>query len=388
MADQYNNQNIPQEEEEIDIVWLIRYMWSKRKTIIYATVATLLLSMVVYLSKPKQYTSTASILPVSQNSGISGSMGMLASMAGVNIKSPSTNVITPDLYPAVASSTPFMKRLMDVPLKWKDNDTIMSTLRYVTNKEKTVWDYIKAYTIGLPSTIKSLMSPPIDVRMDALLADGDNKIPSYIVLSLKERVAIKLLSEEVVVEEDSKIEAINVSATCESPEQAVVLASTALDILQEIITEYKTKRSALTLGFLEDRYKETQDDYEKVRKQFFAYKDSHRNMIDERVDIEYQRLSDQYQISYSILKTLANQLEEAKLEVMEETPVFSVLQPAVMPYEKSSPKFMLHAIAGVMLGLIFSVGWFIVQIGYFQVFDTKKYAAIKSQYEIKDEETA
>ncbi len=312
---------------------------------------------------------------------------MLASMAGVNLKKPSQNVITPDLYPAVAQTTPFMRKLMSVPLKWKDNDTIMSTYEYAERLKPSVLDYIKAYTIGLPATIANAINPPINPAIDAALAAEDKEL-NYLVLSSTERKAIGLLSKMVSVEEDAKIDAINVSATCEVPEQAAVLASSALDILQEIITEYKTKSSSQTLGFLEERYESTRQDYEKVREQFFSYKDSHRNMIDERVDVRYQELSDQYQISYQILKNLAGQIEEAKLEVMEETPVFSVLQPAVMPSDKSGPKFMIHAIAGIMLGLIFSIGWFIVQIGYFQVFDEKKYKAIKAQYETKEEEAA
>lgn len=388
MTEQYNNPTpIPQDEEEIDIVWLIRYVWSKRKIIIYTTVPMFLICMVVFLCKPKQYNSTASILPISGGSSISGGMSMLASMAGVNLKKPSQNVITPDLYPAVARTTPFMRKLMSVPLKWKDNDTIMSTYEYAERLKPSVLDYIKAYTIGLPATIANAINPPINPAIDAALAAEDKEL-NYLVLSSTERKAIGLLSKMVSVEEDAKIDAINVSATCEVPEQAAVLASSALDILQEIITEYKTKSSSQTLGFLEERYESTRQDYEKVREQFFSYKDSHRNMIDERVDVRYQELSDQYQISYQILKNLAGQIEEAKLEVMEETPVFSVLQPAVMPSDKSGPKFMIHAIAGIMLGLIFSIGWFIVQIGYFQVFDEKKYKAIKAQYETKEEEAA
>lgn len=384
MLDKHNT-NTTSPEEGVDIIFLVKYLLSKRKYIIYSATIMLLICIAVYLCKPKEYTSKASILPVSQNSSVTGNMGMLASMAGVNIKSPSSSVITPDLYPAVASSTPFMKKLMNVPLKWKDNDSIMSTLIYAKHMKPSAFDYIKAYTIGLPNTIKKWVSPPTQGSIDVLLSD-DSTQPEYLVLKREERKAISLLSDMISVEEDPNISAINVTATCELPEQAAILASSSLNILQAIITEYKTKRSKLTLTFLEARYKETQEEYEKVRKLFFAYKDSHRNMIDERVDIEYQQLSDQYQISYSILKTLANQLEEAKLGLMEESPVFSVLQPAVLPNDNSSPRLPVHIVAGIMLGLIFSIGWFIVQLGYFQVFDEKKYLTIKAQFETNKEE--
>lgn len=381
-----------QEEEEIDIVWLIRYVLSQRKIILYSMGILFLISTIAYFCMPKLYKSTASILPVSQKVGAPGNMGMLASMAGVSMNSSAENVISPDLYPAVAQSTPFMRKLMVVPLKWKDNDTIMNAYEYAKRMKPTIGDYIKAYTIGLPVTLSNMISPPSPSNIDAILASNDvpseSKESAFIVQDSYERKAISLLLSMLRVENDGSIEAINVSATCEVPEQAAVLASSALDILQEIVTEYKTKRSSLALKFIEERYQLVSEDYEKIRKRFYTYKDSHRNMIDERVDVEYQQLSDQYELTYGVLKTIANQMEEAKLNVMEETPVFTVLQPAILPSSKYAPNITKYMLVGILLGLFLSVGWLVANVVYLQLFNEKKYKALKAQYEIKGIEEA
>lgn len=393
-----SNNNI-QQDEEIDIVWVIRYILAKRKLILYAVGIALVVFTLLFFTKPKQYNSTASILPVSSKSSVSSNMGMLASMTGMSMGTgvQSENVITPDLYPAVAASTPFMRKLINVPLKWKDKDTIMNAYEYAKQMEPTAMDYVKAYTIGLPTTLANMISPPVTPDIDAILASNDiahensdasSKESSFIVQDTYERMAISTLMGMLLVEEDRSINAINVSATCEVPEQAAVLASSALDILQEIVTEYKTKRSSLALKFIEERYQLVNEDYEEIRKKYYAYKDSHRNMIDERVDVEYQQLSDQYELSYGLLKTIANQMEEAKLNVMEETPVFTVLQPAILPASHCAPNIMKYLLAGIALGLVLSVGWLFANIVYLQVFNEKKYKALKAQYEIKESEEA
>lgn len=390
------NPNI-QQEEEIDIVWLIRYVLDKRKLILYAVGIAFVIFTLLFFTKSKQYNSTASILPVSSRSSMSSNMGMLASMTGMNMGmgAQAENVITPDLYPAVASSTPFMRKLITVPLKWKDKDTVMSAYEYAKLLEPSFIDIVKSYTIGLPTTLANLISPPITPNIDAILAsndvasaNSDPKESSFIIQDSYERTAISLLMSMLVVEEDRSINAINVSATCEVPEQAAVLASSALDILQEIVTEYKTKRSSLALKFIEERYQLVNEDYEQIRKKYYAYKDSHRNMIDERVDVEYQQLSDQYELSYGLLKTIANQMEEAKLNVMEETPVFTILQPAILPSAPCAPNIVKYMLVGIAMGLFLSLGWLIANIVYLQVFNEKKYKALKAQYEIKETEEA
>lgn len=385
MSDQ-NNNTTQSNDEELDILWIVPYLWSKKKIIIYATLISFILAMVAFVLSPRKYTCQASILPITGESSVSSGMSLLASMAGVGMKSTSSsNIITPSLYPAVSETTPFLKKLMHVPLKWADNDTIMSTYEYAERMDRPLSEIIYSYTIGLPTTIMNAVKPQKAVKLDDLEVAGGDKEKEYLVLNKAERRAIKILKDLIVIEEDAKISAINISSVCENREQAVILTSAALGILQETIIEFKTKRSSQTLGFLEERYAESSKEYEKIRKQYYDYKDSHRNMIDERIDIEYQQLSDQYQMSHQILKTLASQLEEAKLEIMEETPVFSVLQPAVLPYEKSHPKVIIYLAVGILLGGFASIAWYLVPVMYFSLFKEKKYYAIKAQYDIKEE---
>lgn len=370
------------QEEQFDIVWLLLYLWSKRKFIMICVGVVTLIAIVKYVSTDAKYKASASILPVVDEGMASklGDMGGLAAMAGIDLSQSSNgNIITADLYPKVASSTPFLMELMNEKVKWNEPDTVMSLYEHVVQRTSSFGDYLFAYTIGLPGTIKSWFADE-----DSLVIDNSGEEPMYVVLDKYQRGALSEMSEMIVVEEDPIYGTIELSCYAESPEQAATLASKAVELLQKIITEYKTKRARLSLNFIEERYSETMSDYEKIREQFYAYKDSHRDMISERVDIAYQKLSDEYNISYSLLQTLSSQMEQAKMTLMENTPVFSVVEPVVMPKEKDSPSAKWHLILGVFLGGFFGIGWLLMQLAWWQLFNEKKVKALIEEYKIEE----
>lgn len=370
------------QEEQFDIVWLLLYLWSKRKFIMICVGVVTLIAIVKYVSTDAKYKASASILPVVDEGMASklGDMGGLAAMAGVDLSQSSNgNIITADLYPKVASSTPFLMELMNEKVKWNEPDTVMSLYEHVVQRTPSFGDYLLAYTIGLPGTIKSWFADE-----ESLVIDNSGEEPMYVVLDQYQRGALSEMSEMIVVEENPIYRTIELSCYAESPVQAATLASKAVELLQKIITEYKTKRARLSLKFIEERYSETMSDYEKIREQFYAYKDSHRDMISERVDIAYQKLSDEYNISYSLLQTLSSQMEQAKMTLMENTPVFSVVEPVVMPKEKDSPSAKWHLVLGVFLGGFLGIGWLLMQLAWWQLFNEKKVKALIEEYKIEE----
>ncbi|MCQ2211233.1 MAG: Wzz/FepE/Etk N-terminal domain-containing protein [Paludibacteraceae bacterium] len=357
-------------QDQIDIVWLLKYLFTKRKFILKVVGCTTLFFVLICLFKPNKYTATASIIPVSSNTGVDlGGLNSLASMAGLTTgKSKSgVDIVTPDLYPKVAQSTPFLCEIMNIKVPWANIDTLMSVYEYTKyDSIPSFGEYLRMYTIDLPNTIKIWFNgkktgPSINKK----------NLP-YEVYDKYEYKAMSKLKEMIKVDEDPIFETIEVSVDAESPKQASILASSVVNTLQSHVIEHKTRRAKYMLDFIQERYNETTLEYESVRQKFFDYKDSHRDMISERVNVEYQRLSDQYDLSYSILKSISSQLEQAKLAFMENTPVFSIVQPVVLPVSKSGPKMMLYIVVGIMLGFITSIGWLIMRLAWWQVFDEER----------------
>ncbi len=377
MEEQKNNT-----EEQFDIIWLLKYLYSKWTFIAKVTAGIVLLCIIVWASKPKIYTATASILPIEEEqgllSGLSGNLGSLASLAGVNLSatSKSATIITSDLYPKVAESVPFLSYMIDVKLPWKEpKDTIMSFYEHrIADTIPTFGGLIFKYTLGLPGTIMKSVTDKPQVQ------HSDKTLP-YVTLDKERENAIAQMQKMITVEEDPQYKTIEISVDAESPEQAAILATNVIEQIQNTATEHKTRRAKSILSFTEERYKEASAEYEDIYRRFSQYKDRHRDMVQERVGAEYQRLSDQYDLARSILNTLSSQLEQSRLAVMQNTPVFSVVEPVVMPHKKSSPKLSLHLISGISLGLLASISWLLIQLGWWQIFDEEKFRKVKARVE-------
>ena len=58
---------------------------------------------------------------------------------------------------------------------------------------------------------------------------------------------------------------------------------------------------------------------------------------------------------------MVTQLEQVKLQVAKDTPVFSFLKPVVVPTEKSAPKRSLIVIYWLFLGLVGSIGYLLTK---------------------------
>ena len=66
-------------------------------------------------------------------------------------------------------------------------------------------------------------------------------------------------------------------------------------------------------------------------------------------------------IASSVVEQLATQLEQAKLQVNKDTPVFTVIEPVSVPFERSAPKRSLIVVIWTFLGVVLSTGYILVK---------------------------
>ena len=66
------------------------------------------------------------------------------------------------------------------------------------------------------------------------------------------------------------------------------------------------------------------------------------------------RLLSEFQILQSVVQQLASQVEQAKLQVNKDTPIFTVIQPVNIPFNDSGPSKSLIIIAFVLVGIFVS----------------------------------
>ncbi len=337
-------------DDEIDLIALVKTIWNGRKIIYYSVAISFMVGLVIsFTSKPK-YEASATLLPSVEKDmmGNMGGLGALAGIAGVDIGSmmggPASG-IPADIYPSVVESYPFKKEIINQKFHFKEYGKSISLYQYVVaDTIESFGEKALKYTIKLPWTIKNVLKKE---------AVPDSTDYGVITLSQEEVRAMKAVQEVIIVEVDKKTGLISVSAEAAEPVLVAQLVQKAVDLLQEYVIKYKTKQSRENLDFIQARYDEKKNEYEQARQMFFEYKDQHRNMVSERVDMEFQHLKESYEMLSGIYLSLATQLEQAKITVMEQTPAFTVLEPVKVPLEKSWPKkSIVMVISGFIGGLI------------------------------------
>ena len=68
-----------------------------------------------------------------------------------------------------------------------------------------------------------------------------------------------------------------------------------------------------------------------------------------------KRFSNFMDLSFNLYSTLTTQLNEAKIRIQKETPLFKVLEPAQVNYGKSSPNRLLITVGAILFGLFLAL---------------------------------
>ncbi len=340
-------------DDEIDLIALVKTIWYSRKIIYYSIGVAVFIGLVIAFTSPEKYTASATLLPSAEKKSRSlGGLGAIAGMAGVNLSSMfgEASGIPAEIYPQVINSFPFQQELIHQKFNFGEYNTPISIYDFiVADSVESVGSIILKYTIKLPWTIKSAIFPEKENT-------GVSLDYGVIYLSDEELAALEFTKDLIQLDVDEKTGLVTVSVEGKEPIATAQFIQKAVELLQEYVIDYKTSQARESLEFVQERYEEKKKDYEQIQKDFFEYKDRHRNIDPNRVNLRYQQLSDEYDIITSVYKGLAQQLEQAKISVKEQTPVFTVLEPSKVPDEKSSPRRGLILVVSFILGGFIGIG--------------------------------
>lgn len=358
-------QPIPQ-DDEIDLIQLAKTLWKGRKTIIVSIVVAAILGVTVALLSPKAYTTSTTMVPQVSSKGSSlGELSSLAAMAGFNLDmSGGAGPLSPVIYPQILQSVPFQLELMNTPFTFSDAPEPVSIYTYYTEIAKPgILSQVKKYTIGLPFVILGALKGE---EPETAVITSDSKV---ILLTTEQENIRKMLSSAVSLSTDTKEGFLTLSVTMPEALTAAEVAMKVQEMLQNYITKFKIAKAADQLKFVEERYNEKKAEYEKAQARLAAFRDRNKNVTSALALTEEERLNGEFMIAYNVYNELAKQLEQARIQVKEDTPVLSVIKPVVVPLEKSKPKRAMILAVWVFLGIITGVG---IVLGRGYLVDIKK----------------
>ncbi|MBO5399724.1 MAG: lipopolysaccharide biosynthesis protein [Alistipes sp.] len=352
--------NIP-EEKEIDLVELIRLMWLNRWLVIKITGVAMVLGLMVALFSKKEYTASCDIVLQSSSGSTSSSMSSLAALAGINIGQMQNNVraLSPYVYENILNSTSYRKELMYTVMDFEKADRPVSFYEYFTSEEFNkpgVMDYVKKYTIGLPGVIIGAIRGPQPESDGSAVEEGS----AIETLTSEEASCVSLLSKAVVITLDDKKGYITITANMPEPVAAAQLAQAAFDILQKYITKFKIEKVQSDLDFVQERYDEAKRNFEEVQARRAKLRDANMNTTRYSALAELEKLDAEYALRQGVYNSLAQRVEQAKINVKETTPVLTVINPVTVPRQKSKPRRAMILFAFTFLGAVAGMGTVLV----------------------------
>ena len=350
-------------EDEIDLIALIKSLWISKKFIIKLTAAFAALGVVVALLSPIKYTASSTFIPQSSQAGSSSNLSGVASLVGISLGGNiSSNEIPPSLYPQIIQSTTYKRDVLELPLKISSEKPSVLLKDYMLQKNSSS-DFlgtVKKYTIMLPFTILSAIK-------------GEEKNSNYnsssyaMSVSSEEEGLFENLTGILKLSVNSKERFVTLSASMEDPLVSAIIAKGAQEILQKNIINYKIKSASEQLEFNQKLLDLKKIEFDSLQNKLALFRDSNLNIVDSRFQNKLSGLESEFNIVSAVYQEVSKQLEQSKLQVSRDTPVFSVIKKVTIPNQRSAPKRSLTVVIYSFIGFILGCGFVLIKTPFLQI---------------------
>jgi uncharacterized protein involved in exopolysaccharide biosynthesis len=344
------------QSDDIELQEIFRNIWGKRKVILKLTAIFFILGLIISMASPREYRSEV-ILLVETSSSASGMSGLLQQFGGLagfgNFGSRiNEDALTPELYPDIVKSTPFLLGLLNSRIQAARYDSTLMVSEFLDrHTRQSLGQLIRGYTIGLPGKIIGLFrnrshdNPPV-----AKTGSGPLK------LTPKQAHLARELSKRIKAREGESPNTLIITTEMQDPQLTAQLCDSVVLSLTNYIIEYRTQKAKADLNYIEQSHHTAEKKYIQAQRALAAFKDRNVNIVTASGQITEQNLQSEYTLTFTLYNTLSQQLEQARLKVQERTPVFKVVEPAKVPLNKSKPRTGLILAAMIILGGITGTG--------------------------------
>lgn len=333
------------EERSIDIAslnpWII-LVFLKRNIFTIAIFA-IVFGSIGYASSfliTKMYSSKTLLLPEQPISNSGGLSSLVGGLSGIN-NAERIGALRTDIYPNILRSVPFALAILKQPVRDINKKDYPSLNNFIqTNSDETsFWG-----------------------KFFSKKTDNHNKkhiVPEKEILSLSndEESSVQRVMSLVNTTIDLKSGIITIQCEMSDPIVAAQVTLAASTYLLKYVEEYRTGKTVREVAFLEQRVLEAKRREQSTELLLQQYRDRNRNPFLNVARIEEQRLQSDYTLAQSLYMDLVRKLEQSKIKVKEEQPIFKVLEPTKISLRTSKPRRLIIAgaftILGSFIGIVF-----------------------------------
>lgn len=338
-------------EDFIEIKDLIRILYIKKYFIIIVSILFGVTSfLIAELSDDFYIVETTFVPDIGSNANGSSALKGLASFAGINTTGSlgGSEKIMPLMYPEIVQSLSYKRKLLTINV----SDSLNLANFLLQNRSHSFTDLLKQYTIGIPGLIFSNNDETyesFELISSSSVSEGVNviePIEAYLHGQLAKMISISF----------SETEGFSlITVQMADPYVAALVANKSRELLQEKVIDFKLKTANESLKLIREQYSERYLELLSLEDSLAIIMDKNKNISTSLAKLEVSRLERRLSSLSSVVQELAQAVEKAKLKVTEDTPVFQVLNPAIVPLNPSFPKKSLILIFSGIIGFILAV---------------------------------
>lgn len=322
--------------EVINLVEVVRKIYSKRRKFFLPLSITFVLSCVYIFSLPRYYMTDASLAPEMESSlGAGGTLGSIASSFGIDLGDMQTSdAITPLLYPDLMEDNAFVCNLFNTMVQTQDGRIKATYYDYLAKHQKYPWW----------SGIMSVFGKPKD---EGRAADSAQLNPYA--LSKAQNDVVNAIRGNIAIRVDKKTGVISISVRDQDPLICKMMADSVTSRLQEFITDYRTNKARIDAAYYTTLVDSARREYEKSYMEHARYADANQHTVLESHRNKLTALENEMQLKYTSYSMLMAQLQAAQSKVQERTPAFTLLKGAAVPVRPAGPKRMIFVFVMMFL---------------------------------------
>jgi uncharacterized protein involved in exopolysaccharide biosynthesis len=340
-------------EKESEIIYLLTFLKKHLKQISLFVAGGMVIGFLLAILNPSEYRTELSFLIERDNN--LPSMGGLVGITGLSFRSNNEN-ISPELYPNILQSPDFALALKDEYFPVENNDTIRLT-DYLNDL------YVPSLRERASRTVSwlfGLFKSDRKTETAAVLQDDGGQHQSIIKeLSPEEQRIINYVKKNIVIERDKANGLVILRVFHQDRFFSAGLASFSFEYLKDALSENRVEKSRRKFEFINSQYDSAYQKFNEAHIRLANFRDRNRNVASAIIRTQEEKLSLEFNQTSAVINSLAVQREESRIAFEEQTPIFSVISPAILQQNS------LKRPSNLVFILIFSFLGFITGFAYF-----------------------
>jgi len=300
--------------DEISLLELANVLLKRWKLVLALPLLAALIAAAISLVLAPMYTATASFVPETESGGMNlpGGLVGLAAQFGVSVP---TEANSPAFYADVLRSRTL-------------RDEVLSA-RFPDPRSEAAGDSASLLEI-------------LDI-------EGDSPAERL-------EAGRKKLGDAISVRVDNETGIVSASVETRYPALSADVANLFIDLLNQFNLETRQSNAQARRRFIEERMGEAEDELRAAEDDLQDWLERNRQFENSpELRFQYERLQRQVTIKQEVFTTLRRSYEEARIQEVNDTPVITVIDRAVPPERKSSPRRKLNVILAFFLGGVLGV---------------------------------